>query len=217
MPARKRSRGIEHPEEERLWGQYDLILGMDEAGRGPLCGPVCVAGVVLPPGYTSEQINDSKKLSEKKREALYHQVCQDALYYRIVMVDEKTIDEKNIYRAVQNAMEEMALSLPNDYVLSDAMPLHEGIPHEALIKGDARSVSIAAASILAKVSRDHYMQQLDAQYPEYGLAKHKGYPTRAHLEALSHLPVPEFYRRSFGPVARRLEEISLQSSIEQDS
>lgn len=211
-----KTKGIEHPLEETYWEQYSLILGMDEAGRGPLCGPACVAGVVLPRGFSSNEINDSKKLSEKKRNALFDQIRREALWYQIVMVDEKTIDEQNIYRAVQNAMEDIALSLPNEFVLTDAMPLNEGIPHEAVIKGDAKSLSIAAASILAKVSRDRYMKALDLEYPQYGLARHKGYPTRQHLETLSQLPVPPFYRRSFGPVARRLEEIAAAKLMPED-
>lgn len=196
---------MNHPYEEHLWDDHPVILGMDEAGRGPICGPVCVAGVIFEPGYQNEAINDSKKLSEKKREALYHTILHDAKAYWIVMVDEQTVDELNIYRAVQKAMEDIAAGSGCDYCLSDAMPLRNGIEHEALIHGDAKSVSIAAASILAKVSRDHYMDILDEENPGYGLAKHKGYPTKAHIEALNTLGVKDFYRRSYRPVAQALE------------
>lgn len=196
---------MDHPYEDDL-KQYSRILGMDEAGRGPIAGPVCVAGVVFPPDYRNPKLDDSKKLTEKKREALFYEVLEHALDWKIVMVDEKTIDEKNIYRAVQEAMEQLAQSLPCDYVLTDAMPLRNGVLHESLIHGDARSQVIAAASILAKVSRDRYMKRLDAQYPQYGFAKHKGYPTKAHLQALDTYGLAPCYRASYGPVARILEK-----------
>lgn len=195
-----------HPLEEAHWQNHARILGMDEAGRGPLCGPAVVAGVIFPPGYENAVINDSKKLSEKKREALFSQILDDAIAYQILIVSEAQIDELNIYRAVQQAMETIAENLQPDFTLTDAMPLRNGMEHEAIVKGDSKSVSIAAASILAKVTRDHYMEGLDAEYPEYGLKSHKGYPTKAHLEALSRLPLQPFYRRSFGPVQRKMEE-----------
>lgn len=195
-----------NPLEEGLWDSYPRILGMDEAGRGPLCGPAVVAGVIFPAGYENEAINDSKKLSEKKREALFDVIQKDALAYWILFVDEQTIDTLNIYRAVQQAMETIAANAKADFVLTDAMPLRDGDRFEAIVKGDSKSVSIAAASILAKVSRDHYMEALDEAYPMYGLKKHKGYPTKAHLEAIECYGVQDFYRRSFGPVARALEK-----------
>lgn len=199
---------MNHPLEEDLWKRHALILGMDEAGRGPICGPATVAGVIFPPGYVCEAINDSKKLSEKKREALALQIRQDALAYWVLFVDEETIDTFNIYRAVQQAMEIIASQAGADFTLTDAMPLRNGTAHEAIVKGDLKSISIAAASILAKVSRDHYMAALDEEYPQYGLARHKGYPTRAHLEALELHGAAPFYRRSYGPVARVLEKNS---------
>lgn len=200
---------IEKPLELDLWNDDKVILGMDEAGRGPIAGPLMVAGVIFPKGYTNTEIDDSKKLSEKKREKLYDQIIQDAFYYQILIVDEKTIDQKNIYRATQEAMNEIARKAPCDYVLSDAMPLIDiGKPFEAIIKGDQKSLSIAAASILAKVTRDRWMIELDAKYPQYGLAKHKGYPTKAHIEALNKYGLQDFYRRSYGPV-KKLEEITL--------
>ena len=197
---------MKHPMEEELWGQYRYILGMDEAGRGPLCGPAVVAGVIFEPGYVIEASNDSKKLSEKKREALFAQIVQDAKAYWIVLVSEQTIDTLNIYRACQQAMEQIAEKSPADFVLSDAMPLRNCDHHEAVIKGDTKSISIAAASILAKVTRDHYMLGLDEAYPWYGLKSHKGYPTKKHLEAIEQYGVTDFYRKSFGPVARILEK-----------
>ncbi|MCF0259720.1 MAG: ribonuclease HII [Erysipelotrichaceae bacterium] len=195
---------IDHPLELDYWDQYDLILGMDEAGRGPICGPMMVAGVIFPKGYANELLDDSKKLTEKKREALYHQICKDALWYQILCVSPETIDEKNIYQAAKWGMEQIARNAGAEFVLSDAMPLGQGIEHEAVIKGDSKSLSIAAASILAKVSRDHYMKKLDALFPQYGLAKHKGYPTKAHLEAIDQYGVQDFYRRTYAPVQRVL-------------
>ncbi len=195
-----------HPLEEELWTRFDTILGMDEAGRGPLCGPAVVAGVVFPKGYENEIINDSKKLSEKKREALFDQIRHDALGYWIVMVDEETIDTLNIYRAVQQGMEQIAQKAKADFVLTDAMPLRTCDNFESVVKGDTKSVAIAAASILAKVTRDRYMKALDEEYPMYGLAGHKGYPTKKHLAAIEEYGVAPFYRKSFGPVARLLEE-----------
>lgn len=197
---------MKHPMEEELWGQYRYILGMDEAGRGALCGPAVVAGVIFEPGYVNEAINDSKKLSEKKREALFAQIVQDAKAYWIVLVSEQTIDTLNIYRACQQAMEQIAEKSQADFVLSDAMPLRNCDHHEAVIKGDTKSISIAAASILAKVTRDHYMLGLDEAYPWYGLKSHKGYPTKKHLEAIEQYGLTDFYRKSFGPVARILEK-----------
>lgn len=190
--------------ETELWDSYPLICGIDEAGRGPLCGPVVVAGVIFDPGYENPLIDDSKKLSEKKREKLIHQIKKDARKWMILVVDEKTIDEYNIYHATRLAMEKIAEKLAADLTLTDAMPLKNGVRHAALIKGDARALSIAAASILAKTIRDHYMYELDRQYPQYGLAKHKGYPTKAHLQAIEEYGVQPFYRRSFGPVQKIL-------------
>lgn len=197
--------GIENPLEPPLWQLYERVLGMDEAGRGPLCGPVVVAGVIFPKNYKNHMLNDSKKLSEKTREALFPVVVQDALAYQIRIIPESVIDEKNIYRAVQDAMEDIARSLQPEWTLSDAMPLPNIPCSEAIIKGDSKSLSIAAASILAKVTRDHYMEALDQLYPQYGLARHKGYPTVAHLEAIRQYGVQDFYRRSFRPVMEALQ------------
>lgn len=194
---------IEHP-LERDYEQ--ALVGIDEAGRGPMAGPLVVCGVVFPYGYQNSELDDSKKLTEKKREKLFSQIKQDALWYDICFVDEPTIDQKNIYRATQDAMTEIAQAAPVSIVLSDAMKLpHVNKSVYPIIKGDHKSISIAAASILAKVSRDHYMMHLDALYPEYGFAKHKGYPTKAHKEALQKYGVLDCHRKSYGPVKEALE------------
>ena len=194
---------IEHPLEK----DFDkLLVGLDEAGRGPICGPVVIAGVVFAKGYENEALDDSKKLSEKKREKLYYQVIQDAIWYQILVVNEETIDRLNIYRATQKAMEMIAQEAPVELVLTDAMPL-PALNKEVhdIVKGDQKSLSIAAASILAKVTRDHYMYKLDELYPQYGLKKHKGYPTKAHLAAIEEYGIQDFYRKSYGPVQKQLE------------
>lgn len=200
---------LERPLDLDHWDQKELVLGMDEAGRGPIAGPLVVAGVIFPIGYTNDLIDDSKKLTEKKREKLFDEIKEAASYYKIVIVDEKTIDQKNIYRATQDAMISIALDAPCSFVYSDAMPL-PGIdkPFEAVVKGDSKSLNIAAASILAKVTRDRIMVELDKQYPEYGFAKHKGYPTKAHLEALQTYGLLPIYRMSYGP-CKKMQEITL--------
>lgn len=189
--------------EHQAWPKHQLVLGIDEAGRGPIAGPLCVAGVVFPFDYQNEDIYDSKALSEKKREALYDVIIKEALFYKIILVSEAQIDEKNIYRATQQAMHQIAEELTCDLVLTDAMPLPDFAKHPVLdlVKGDQKSVSIAAASILAKVTRDRIMNELDLQYPGYGFAKHKGYPTAAHLKALKERGVLPVHRRSYRPVA----------------
>jgi ribonuclease HII len=197
---------IEHPLELDLWNEHEWIVGMDEAGRGPIAGPLCVAGVVFEKGYANSLIDDSKKLSEKKREALFHQIRHDALWYQIRFVSEEEIDRLNIYEATRSSMEKIALAAPAGYALSDAMPLRIEKKWEAIIKGDSKSVSIAAASILAKVSRDHYMKELDRLYPMYGFCKHKGYPTKAHLQALEEYGLQDCFRKSYGPVKKKLHE-----------
>ena len=192
--------------ETAAWAKHQLVLGIDEAGRGPIAGPLCVAGVVFPVGYENPAIYDSKALSEKKREALYDVIINDALAYEIKIISEQEVDERNIYRATQWAMTQIAQSLHCELVLSDAMPLPEitKCPVCDLVKGDQKSISIAAASILAKVTRDRIMDELDKQYPGYGLAKHKGYPTAAHLKALKELGVLPIHRRSYRPVQQAL-------------
>ena len=181
--------------------EYGVICGIDEAGRGPLAGDVYAAAVILPDDIVIEGINDSKKLTEKKREALFDEICEKALVYRIVFVGPEVIDRENILQAtmggMQQAVEELDI-VPN-LVLVDGNRTPAGlqIPAQPVVKGDATSASIGAASVLAKVSRDRYMLELDKQYPQYQLAKHKGYPTKLHYELIAQYGIQPFYRRSF--------------------
>lgn len=179
---------------------YKVICGVDEAGRGPLAGPVCAAAVILPAEVPFDGLNDSKKLSDKKRRELYPLIKQYAVAYSIVLADEKEIDQINILQATLKAMRQAVdeLSRKPDYVLVDGNKLPElNVEAEAVVHGDSLSASIAAASILAKVTRDDYMLQMDAQYPEYGFAVHKGYGTKAHYAALhEHGPCP-IHRMTF--------------------
>lgn len=179
---------------------YTAVCGIDEAGRGPLAGPVYAAAVWLPEGLVIDGLNDSKKLSEKKREALFDVICENALAYGIGFADEKEIDAINILQATYLAMRRAYNNMQKvcDYVLVDGnrMPPMP-VPGETIVKGDAKSSSIAAASILAKVSRDRVMLEYAKQYPEYQFEKHKGYGTKAHVEALlEHGPSP-IHRRTF--------------------
>lgn len=192
--------------EKASWDTgLNYVIGIDEAGRGPICGPLVVAAVCFPKGYDSDDIYDSKKLSEKKRNQLFNQIIDDALEYHIEIVDPKTIDEFNIYRATQMTMDKLSKKFKNaDVILTDAMPLTDHpLTVHPLVKGDQKSVSIAAASILAKVTRDRIMYYYDVLYPQYGFKNHKGYPTKKHLEAIElHGIIDDLYRYSYGPVAR---------------
>jgi ribonuclease HII len=184
-----------------------LLAGTDEVGRGPLAGPVVAAAVILDPENPIEGLNDSKKLSEKKREALFYEIKEKALSWSIARASVEEIDEINILHASLLAMKRSIeqLSVSPEYILVDGNRCPElSIPSEPVIKGDSRVACISAASILAKVSRDREMVALDVLYPGYGLAKHKGYPTKFHLEALKTLGVNELYRKSFKPVASLL-------------
>ena len=179
---------------------YKYICGCDEAGRGPLCGPVVAAAFILPEGLIIEGLNDSKKLSEKKREALFDEITEKAIAYGIAEASPAEIDEINILNASMLAMRRAVdmLKIKADFALIDGN-CSRGfeIPTETVVKGDAKSYSIAAASILAKVTRDRQCEQLDKLYPEYGMAKHKGYPTKDHMDAVrAHGPSP-IYRKSF--------------------
>ena len=190
--------------EKKLYQSgYSLICGTDEAGRGPLAGPVVAAAVILQKNYTLDGLNDSKQLSEKKREKYYPIIIKDAISYGIGIVDAKTIDEINIYEASRLAMKKAiaSMSVKPDYVLTDAMPIKDlDIPVTSIVHGDALSLSIAAASVLAKVTRDHIMYDLDKKYPEYEFAKHKGYPTKRHLELLKKYGANSEYRFTYKPV-----------------
>lgn len=179
---------------------FSVVCGVDEAGRGPLAGPVCAAAVVLPPDLQIEGLNDSKKLSEKRREALYDVITEQALAYGIAFADEKEIDEINILQATFLAMRRAVdrLSVRPDIVLVDGNrepPLD--LPVRTIVKGDSLSANIAAASILAKVTRDRFMLEQDALYPEYGFALHKGYGTQAHYAALREHGACPIHRRTF--------------------
>lgn len=188
-------------ENEAYSKGYKRVCGVDEAGRGPLAGPVFAAAVILPRGYVIEGVNDSKKLSEKKREELFEKIKSEALCYSIASVDEKTIDEINILNATFLAMEKAVegLEIKSDFVMIDGnrSPKHLDIPCQTIVKGDAKSASIAAASILAKVSRDRFMLEMAEKYPEYCFEKHKGYGTKLHYEMLDKYGVSEIHRKSF--------------------
>ena len=195
-------------EFERKFSEFDYICGVDEAGRGPLAGPVVAGAVILPKECYIEYLNDSKKLSEKRREALFEEIKEKAIAYSIGIASVELIDEINILNATYEAMR-MAVSnlkIKPQMLLCDAVHIPEiSIPQVGIIKGDAKSVSIAAASILAKVTRDHMMYDYDSLYPEYGFAKHKGYPTKLHLTKIKELGLIEGYRKTYGPVKEILE------------
>ena len=179
---------------------YTAICGVDEAGRGPLCGPVVAAAVILPKGKCIEGVNDSKKLSEKKREKLYDDIIENAVAYGIGMSDVSVIEEVNILNATKLAMKQAIenLKVKPDYVLIDGNQMIDiAIDAETVVSGDARSESIAAASILAKVTRDRMLVEYDKKYPEYGFAKHKGYGTKAHIEAIGKYGLTKIHRPSF--------------------
>ncbi|MAF17312.1 MAG: ribonuclease HII [Marinomonas sp.] len=191
--------------------QYEgvLVAGADEAGRGPLAGDVVAAAVILNPENPVVGLNDSKKLSEKKREALFEEIRNKALAYSVARASVAEIDEINILHASMLAMKRAIDSLPiaAEHALIDGnrIPKKLPCPAEAVVKGDARHAAIAAASILAKVTRDREIVALDEQYPKYGFAKHKGYPTALHLAAIQEHGVCDIHRRSFGPVKRIIE------------
>ena len=178
-----------------------LFCGVDEAGRGPLAGPMYAAAVILPPQPEIAGLNDSKKISEKKREALFPVICETALSYAIGTASVEEIDELNILQATFLAMRRAVegLSVTPAFALIDGnrTPAGIAIPCQTVVKGDALSASIAAASILAKVSRDHYLAELDKQYPEYGFAEHKGYGTKEHYAALTAYGMSPVHRRTF--------------------
>ncbi len=179
---------------------FTMICGVDEAGRGPLAGPVCAAAVILPEGLMIDGLNDSKKLTEKKRDALYDIIKEKAIAYSIAMADEKEIDEINILQATFLAMRRAVegLDVAPDFVLVDGNRDPKlGIPTCTVVKGDALSSSIAAASVLAKVTRDRFMSEISEKYPEYQFPKHKGYGTKLHYEMLEKYGISPIHRRSF--------------------
>jgi ribonuclease HII len=184
-----------------FWNEGKFVCGIDEAGRGPLAGPMIVAGVVLPIDYIHPMINDSKQLSEKKRNALFSEIMRDAVEVIIVVVNELTIDKENIYQAAKQAMVKIAHNSIAHAILTDAMPIEVNKDVTSIIKGDTKSISIAAASIVAKVIRDTKMKHLDKIYPQYGFAKHKGYGTKVHMDAIYTNGITPIHRKSFAPVA----------------
>ena len=188
------------------------IGGVDEVGRGPLIGPVVAACVVLTKDFKLDGLTDSKKLSEKKRDLFYEYIINNCISYSVGIVSPEEIDEINIYEASRKAMmiaiENVRKKIKLDHVLVDAMPLPDlDIKSTSIIKGDAKSISIAAASVVAKVTRDKMMYELDEKYPMYGFGEHKGYPTKKHIEAINKYGLIDGYRKTYGPVKKLLEEI----------
>lgn len=208
-------------EYERIHAMYDYegifykeglmnVAGVDEVGRGPIAGPVTVAAVILPPYTFIPGLNDSKKLSEKKREALYDQIMDVAIAVSCISYDRETIDRLNIYEATRQAMYEAVRSLKveADAVVVDAMKLPDlACPVESLIKGDSKSANIAAASIIAKVTRDRFMVEMEKEYPGFGFDVHKGYYTELHKEALENQGITPIHRRSFEPIKSMVKDL----------
>ena len=196
--------------EKELWKNgINLIAGMDEVGRGPLIGPVVTACVILPKDFVLDGLTDSKKLSEKKREEFYDYIMEHAISVGIGMMDEKVIDEVNIYEATKLAMYQAVekSKVKPEHVLIDAMKLDKlEMPSTSIIKGDAKSISIAAASVIAKVTRDRMMIELDKKYPMYGFKSHKGYPTKKHIEAIKEYGLINGYRKTFKPISEMVKE-----------
>ena len=191
--------------EKELWDKgINYIAGVDEVGRGPLIGPVVTACVILPKDFILEGLTDSKKLTEKKREEYYSYIMEHALSVKVGMMDEKVIDEVNIYEATKLAMYQAIENskITPEHVLIDAMKLENlKMPSTSIIKGDSKSISIAAASVIAKVTRDRMMIELDEKYPMYGFKSHKGYPTKKHVEAIEKYGLIDGYRKTFKPVS----------------
>ena len=202
-------------ENELYAKKIKYIGGVDEVGRGPLIGPVVACCCVLPKDFVLEGLTDSKKLSEKKRDLFYNYIINHCIAYGIGIVTPEEIDEINIYQASKKAMllaiAEVRKKINLEHVLIDAMPLELDIKTTSIIKGDSKSISIAAASVLAKVTRDRMMYQLDEKYPLYGFKNHKGYPTKKHLEAIKKYGLIEGYRKSYGPIKEIIEKEKLNA------
>lgn len=199
-------------ERELINKGVKVIAGVDEVGRGPLIGNVVAACVVLPVDFKLEGLTDSKKLSEKKRDEYYEIICKEALAIGVGRVSERVIDDINIYQATKMAME-MAIKEANEqvnieHVLIDAMPLDIDIPTTSIIKGDLKSLTIAAASVVAKVIRDKEMYELDKVYPMYDLAKNKGYGTKKHLQAIEEYGITKFHRVTYAPVTKYKDKVN---------
>ena len=202
MPRAVKEKPALYTYDAAVRAQYGpLLCGVDEAGRGPLCGPVACAAVILDPEKPVPGVNDSKKLSEARREELYAEIVQKALAWKVVLVPAQRIDDVNILRATMEGMAQAVAGLGTkpDLVLVDGnrVPSGLGTRAQSVVKGDAASACIAAASILAKVTRDRYMCALDCRYPQYHLARHKGYGTAEHYALIEKYGIKPFYRRSF--------------------
>ena len=194
-------------EEELYQKGYKYIAGCDEAGRGPMAGPLVAASVILPVGYKLDGLNDSKKLTPKKRDQLYDIIYRDAIQVEYEVISVSDVDRLNPLESSRLAMTKSVLRMKNvDYVLTDCMDLNIDLPVLSLIKGDALSASIAAASIIAKVTRDRIMDELDSKYPMYEFKKHKGYVTKRHLELLETYGVSDVHRKSYAPVKKVLNK-----------
>ena len=187
-----------------------LIAGVDEVGRGPLIGPVVAAAVILPENFELKGLTDSKKLSEKKREEYYEIIKKEAIAIGVGIISEKRIDEINIYEATKEAMKEAInnLSVKPEHVLIDAMPLELGIETTSIIKGDLLSRTISAASVIAKVTRDRMLYEMDKEYPMYDLKNNKGYGTKKHLEAIKEYGITKYHRLSYKPVFDNKDKIN---------
>lgn len=187
-----------------------FIAGVDEVGRGPLVGPVVAACVVLPDNFNLDGLTDSKKLSEKKRDFFFDEIKKQALGIGVGIIDEKKIDEVNIYEATKLAMkaaiDECLKTCKIEHILIDAMPLQLDIPTTSIIKGDLKSITISAASVIAKVTRDRMLDELHEKFPMYDFKKNKGYPTKKHLAAIEEFGILPEHRRSYGPVKKYLEK-----------
>lgn len=197
--------------EKELYNKnINYIGGVDEVGRGPLIGPVVAACVVLPKDFELQGLTDSKKLTEKKRNMFCEYIKEHALCWKVGIICPEKIDEVNIYEAtklaMKSAIEQVSKEIDLEHVLIDAMPLELDIPTTSIIKGDSKSISIAAASVVAKVTRDEMMYELDRKYPNYGFGSHKGYPTKKHLDAIEKYGLIEGYRKTYGPVKKIVEE-----------
>lgn len=188
--------------EKKLYDKgFDLICGIDEAGRGPLAGPVVIAGVIMPQNSMIEGVNDSKKVSEKKREKLYDLILEEAISYSVAVIGQDVIDEINILNATKQGVTAVVEGLdvkPNLILVDTLKGINtKGIPYDSIIKGDAKCYNISAASIIAKVTRDRIMRQWDEIYPQYGFSKHKGYGTAMHIQALKEYGPSPIHRKTF--------------------
>ena len=196
---------LENKYENEYWAKDQYVMGIDEAGRGPLCGPLVVACCILPINYQNDEINDSKQLTEKKRNELFKVIIKDAHYFSFKIISPSEIDESNIYAVTKKAMNELSISSKlHSVTLTDAMPLNRFDVID-MIKGDAQSISIAAASILAKVLRDHIMDGYNVLLPQYEYNKNRGYCTKRHLQLMDEYGLNHLYRMSYKPCKDRAE------------